>query len=96
MENQPRITRKNYEEMMPDSGLRFGSLISMAYVPYRTMLVKDSHAQVRYLFYDDIIDFMVKKTKALPVMGLKYEKARERYEHIRKLAIKMKNQKEKK
>jgi len=60
--NKVKISRYNYEEMMPGALSKFSSLISMSYCPYREGHIGNGHFGVnRYLYYDDIIILMERK-----------------------------------
>ena len=72
MNNQPLITRYNYEEMMPNAEIQFASLISTTYCPYREGHIGKGHFGInRYLYFDDIISLMERKIKTQS-SGIKY------------------------
>jgi len=60
--NKVKISRYNYEEMMPNAVSKFASLIAMNYCPHREGHIGNGHFGVnRYLYYDDIIVLMERK-----------------------------------
>ena len=65
MAEQIKISRYNYEEMMPNAEMKFASLIQMAYCPYRDGHIGNGHFGMnRYLYFDDIISLMERKIRS--------------------------------
>ena len=61
--NQVRINRYNYDELMPNASIAFGSLIAAAYCPRRVGKAKENFNEIRYLYPEDIVDMMDKRLK---------------------------------
>ncbi len=93
METEDRITKHNYNEMMPNAQMNFASLIIMPFMKHRIMVSPNSNIQIRYFYYDDIISVMERKVRDLPNIGEKSMKLRKKWNNIIHLAMKMRNQK---
>ncbi len=93
METEDRITKHNYNEMMPNAQMNFASLIIMSFMKHRIMVSPNSNIQIRYLYYEDIISVMERKVRDLPSIGEQNIKLRIKWNNIIQLAMKMKNQK---
>ncbi len=65
MNKQIKISRYNFEEMMPNSNIKFTSLTQMTHCPFRNGYIRDNYFITnRYLYFDDIILLMERKIKS--------------------------------
>ena len=65
MKKDEKITKHNYDEMMPGASISFQGLIASAYCPHREGHISGATFGLnRYLYYDDITILMEKRIKS--------------------------------
>ena len=89
-----RINKYNFDELVPNSPISFAVLTAAAYCPYHIMQNKKNFANIRYLTYSDIINFMEDRIKRTGTpIGAKATKTVWRANKLISIAKKMKEKK---
>ena len=58
-----RITKYNFDELVPNSPISFATLTAAAYCPYHMMRGPKNFRNIRYLTYRQLIKFMEDRIK---------------------------------
>ena len=89
-----RITKYNFDELVPNSPISFATLTAAAYCPYNMMRGPKNFQNIRYLTYNELIDFMEKRIKRVgTAIGAKSITTISKANKVIEIANKMKEEK---